>query len=39
MPLGLIVLEVRLSSCVHAHRNERQVYQPGLDSLSEAIQF
>lgn len=38
-PLGLNVLEVRLSRRVHVHRAERQVYQPGLDSLSEAIQF
>ena len=29
-PLGLIVLEAKLSSCVHALRNERQVYQPRL---------
>lgn len=38
-PLGLNVLEAKLSRRVHVHHAERQVYQPGLDSLSEAIQF
>lgn len=38
-PLGLIVLEARLSRRVHVHRAERQVYQPGLDPLSGVNQF
>ena len=33
MPLGLNVLEVKLSRRVHVHRAERQVYQPSLGSF------